>query len=50
MSKLNLRFDDEDQELKRRIADAAKKARRSQNDEIIIRLRQTFQCDEPVAA
>jgi len=46
---LRLRFAGEDEELKRRIEDAAKKARRSQQSEIILRLRQTFS-DDPVAA
>jgi hypothetical protein len=46
--KLNLRFDDG--ELHHRIKAAAKKARRSQNDEIIVRLLRTFESEEGAAA
>ena len=41
--RLNLRFAGEDQELKHRIEEAAKKARRSQQEEICLRLWQTFE-------
>jgi hypothetical protein len=45
-TKLNLRFDEDDQDLHSRISAAAKASCRSKNGEILFRLRQTFKVDD----
>ena len=45
-TKLNLRFDEDDEELHRRIAAAAKASCRSKNAEILFRLRQSLKVDD----
>jgi len=45
-TKLNLRFDDDDEDLHRRISAAAKASCRSKNAEILFRLRQSLKVDD----